>query len=62
MLFPKRGKRKILSMPQNSTWHRILLTDSDEATDLKKNFPKAVFLQKQHGYLKVRDGSLKLSD
>jgi hypothetical protein len=60
MLFPKRGKRKILSMPQKSTWHRMLLTDSDEATNLKKDFPKAVFLQKQHRYLKVKDGKFKI--
>jgi hypothetical protein len=38
----------------------MLLTDSDEATDLKKDFPKAVFLQKQHGYLKVKDGKFKI--
>lgn len=46
-------------MPPNNTRHRMFLTDTGVATELKQNFPKAAFLQKQ---LKLKMASLKLRD
>jgi hypothetical protein len=49
-------ERKILNMPPNNTRHRMFLTDSGVATELKQIFPKAAFLQK------LKMASLKLRD